>query len=42
MGFYRYISSKNKTRENVDVINRLGGGVATDMERAEVINALLV
>lgn len=40
-GIYRYIS-KRKTRENVDLLmNRLGGGMAKDTERAEVVNAIL-
>ncbi|KAK4806831.1 hypothetical protein QYF61_005627 [Mycteria americana] len=38
-GFYRYISRKGKTRENVGpLLNEMGDLVTQDMEKAEVLN----
>lgn len=39
---YRYTSSKRKTKKNVYPLrNRVGAGVEKDMERSEVVNAIL-
>lgn len=41
-GLYKCISSKQKIMENVNcLMNRLGVGVAKDMDRAELVNATL-
>jgi len=39
-GFYKYISVKGKSRENVDpMLNGTGGVVSQNSEKAEVLNA---
>jgi len=39
-GFFKYISSKRKTRENVRLLlNEVGAVVAEDTEKAEPLNA---
>ena len=41
-GFYKYSSSKRKTRENVGLLlNGAGDTVAKDTEKAEVLKAFL-
>jgi len=39
-GFFKYISSRRKTRENVDLLlNKVGALVMQDAEKAELLNA---
>jgi len=39
-GFYKYMNSKGKTRENVSgLLNRAGELVTNDMEKAAVVSA---
>ena len=41
-GFFKHISSKRKTRENVDpLLNGLGALVTEDTEKVELVNILL-
>lgn len=42
-GFYRYLNSNGKTRENMDLsLNRAGDLMTKDMEKAEVLCAFFV
>ena len=38
-GFFKYISRKRKTGENVGPLNGVGALVTKDMEKAELLNA---
>jgi len=41
-GFFKYISSKQKTRKNVGLLlNEVGGQVMADTEKAKLLNAFL-
>ena len=40
-GFYKYVNSKRKTRENVGpLLNEAGALVTEDTEKAELLNAI--